>query len=74
MADLPKKPRGTAAMDPTTRKEVARKGGLAISRDRARMAALGRIGGAKRAEDREAMAEMGRKGGKNRWQKQDVSE
>lgn len=33
-------------MDPETRREVARKGGLAISKDRARMAALGRKGGA----------------------------
>src|SRR4051812_35817204 len=37
--------RGTAAMDPQTRKEVARKGGQAVSRNRQHMAEIGQKGG-----------------------------
>lgn len=55
--------RGTAAMDPNTRKEVARKGGLAVSRNRQHMAEIGRKGGQSVSKNREHMAAIGRKGG-----------
>jgi general stress protein YciG len=55
--------RGTAAMDPQTRKEVARKGGLAVSRNKQHMAEIGRKGGQSVSKNREHMALIGRKGG-----------
>ena len=55
--------RGTAAMDPKTRQEVARKGGLAVSRNKAHMAEIGRKGGQSVSRNREHMAQIGRKGG-----------
>jgi uncharacterized protein len=55
--------RGTAAMDPGTRQEVARKGGLAVSRNKQHMADIGRKGGQSVSKNREHMAEIGRKGG-----------
>lgn len=55
--------RGTAAMDPQTRKEVARKGGLAVSRNKQHMAEIGRKGGQSVSKNREHMAVIGRKGG-----------
>lgn len=55
--------RGTAAMDEPTRKEVARKGGLAVSRNRQHMAEIGRKGGQSVSKNREHMAVIGRKGG-----------
>lgn len=55
--------RGTAAMDPQTRKEVARKGGLAVSRNKQHMAEIGRKGGQSVSKNREHMATIGRKGG-----------
>ena len=55
--------RGTAAMDPQTRQEVARKGGLAVSRNRQHMAEIGRKGGQSVSRNREHMAKIGRKGG-----------
>jgi general stress protein YciG len=55
--------RGTAAMDPQTRKEVARKGGLAVSRNKQHMAEIGRKGGQTVSKNREHMAQIGRKGG-----------
>jgi len=55
--------RGTAAMDQETRKEVARKGGLAVSRNRQHMAEIGRKGGQAVSKNREHMARIGRKGG-----------
>lgn len=63
-----KRLRGTAAMSLWERREVARKGGLAVSRDRAHMAEIGRKGGQAVSKDREHMAELGRKGGAvGRW-------
>lgn len=61
----PRRPgaRGTAAMDPQTRKEVARKGGLAVSRNRQHMAEIGRKGGQTVSKNRDHMAQIGRKGG-----------
>ncbi len=55
--------RGTAAMDPETRQEVARKGGLAVSRNKQHMAEIGRKGGQTVSKNREHMAAIGRKGG-----------
>ncbi len=55
--------RGTAAMDPKTRQEVARKGGLAVSRNKQHMAEIGRKGGQAVSKNREHMASIGRKGG-----------
>jgi len=55
--------RGTAAMDPKTRQEVARKGGLAVSRNKQHMAEIGRKGGQTVSKNREHMARIGRKGG-----------
>ncbi|MGK5088346.1 hypothetical protein WDW86_12370 [Bdellovibrionota bacterium FG-2] len=55
--------RGTAAMDPDTRKEVARKGGIAVSKNRQHMADIGRKGGQSISRNREHMAKIGRKGG-----------
>jgi general stress protein YciG len=55
--------RGTAAMDPETRHEVARKGGLAVSRNKQHMAEIGRKGGQTVSKNREHMARIGRKGG-----------
>jgi general stress protein YciG len=55
--------RGTAAMDQATRTEVARKGGLAVSRNREHMAEIGRKGGQAVSKNREHMARIGRKGG-----------
>lgn len=57
--------RGTAAMDPKTRQEVARKGGLAVSRNRQHMAEIGRKGGQTVSKNREHMAAIGRKGGES---------
>ena len=55
--------RGTAAMDPKTRQEVARKGGLAVSRNKSHMADIGRKGGQTVSKNRDHMASIGRKGG-----------
>ena len=55
--------RGTAAMDPETRKEFARKGGLAVSRNKQHMAEIGRKGGQSVSKNRDHMAKIGRKGG-----------
>ncbi len=55
--------RGTAAMDPQTRQEVARKGGLAVSRNKQHMAEIGRKGGQTVSKNRDHMANIGRKGG-----------
>src|SRR4051794_13489876 len=47
--------RGTAAMDPHTRQEVARKGGLAVSRNKQHMSEIGRKGGQSVSKNREHM-------------------
>jgi general stress protein YciG len=56
--------RGFAAMDPALQKEIARKGGAAVSKDREHMAEIGRKGGEAVSKDRDHMSEIGRKGGK----------
>ena len=55
--------RGFAAMDEKTQKEIARKGGESVSRDRDHMSEIGQKGGEAVSKDREHMAEIGRKGG-----------
>ncbi len=55
--------RGTAAMDESTRQEVARKGGLAVSRNKQHMADIGRRGGESVSRNKQHMADIGRKGG-----------
>ena len=55
--------RGFASMDQEKQREIARKGGQAVSRDREHMAAIGGKGGEAVSRDREHMASIGRKGG-----------
>ncbi len=50
-------------MDAETRHEVARKGGLAVSKNKQHMAEIGRKGGMTVSRNREHMAAIGRKGG-----------
>lgn len=57
--------RGFAAMDPNLQKEIARKGGAAVSRNREHMAQIGRKGGESVSKNREHMSTIGRKGGKS---------
>lgn len=55
--------RGTAAMDEGTRREVARKGGIAVSQNKQHMSEIGRKGGLSVSKNKEHMANIGRKGG-----------
>lgn len=55
--------RGTAAMNPETRRRVASLGGQKVSRDRAHMVELGRKGGQSVSKNREHMSKIGRAGG-----------
>ena len=55
--------RGFASMDPEQQRQIARKGGEAVSGDREHMAAIGRKGGEAVSGNREHMAAIGRKGG-----------
>ena len=55
--------RGFASMDPEQQRQIARKGGEAVSGDRQHMAAIGRKGGEAVSNNREHMASIGRKGG-----------
>ncbi len=58
--------RGFAVMDNERQKEIAKKGGEAVSKNRRHMAEIGRKGGEAVSGDREHMAEIGRKGGESR--------
>jgi hypothetical protein len=62
----PKKLRGTAAMDPETRKRVAQAGGKAAAAKlgREHFSAIGKKGGATVSKNREFMSEIGKKGGR----------
>lgn len=62
---MEKKKRGFGAMSPARRREVARKGGLAVSQRPGLMQELGRLGGKAISSDRAHMAKIGRKGGQN---------
>lgn len=63
--------RGFAAMDEEKQREIASKGGEAVSRDREHMAEIGRKGGEAVSQDREHMSEIGQKGGEARGGNQD---
>lgn len=59
--------KGTAhEFTPEEARAAGRKGGVAVSRDRAHMAVIGRKGGVAVSKNREHMAVIGRKGGRNR--------
>ncbi len=55
--------RGFAAMDDKAQREIARKGGAAVSENRQHMADIGRKGGKSVSQNRSHMAEIGRRGG-----------
>ena len=58
--------RGFAAMDQQQQREIARKGGQAVSRNREHMAEIGRKGGEAVSGNREHMSQIGQKGGESR--------
>ena len=58
--------RGFAAMDEKQQREIARKGGQAVSKNREHMAEIGRKGGEAVSGNREHMSEIGQKGGESR--------
>jgi len=60
-----KQERGFAAMNPEKQKQIARKGGEAVARNRQHMAEIGRRGGESVSKNREHMAQIGREGGRN---------
>src|SRR5258706_3396490 len=55
--------RGFAAMDNEKQRQIASKGGAAVSRNREYMAAIGKRGGERVSQNREHMAAIGKKGG-----------
>jgi uncharacterized protein len=55
--------RGFASMSREQQREIARKGGQAVSRNKAHMAAIGSRGGEAVSRNRGHMAAIGRKGG-----------
>ncbi len=57
--------RGFASMDDNKQRDIARKGGEAVSKNREHMAEIGRKGGEEVSKNREHMAEIGRKGGES---------
>ena len=58
--------RGFAAMNEEQQREIARKGGEAVSRNREHMAEIGKKGGVAVSANREHMSEIGQKGGESR--------
>jgi general stress protein YciG len=50
-------------MDEDLQREIARRGGRAVSKNRSHMAAIGRRGGEEISRDRDYMAMIGRRGG-----------
>lgn len=60
-----KQERGFAAMNPDKQRQIARKGGEAVARNRQHMADIGRKGGEAVSKNREHMAQIGREGGRN---------
>jgi len=58
--------RGFAAMNQEQQREIARKGGQAVSRNREHMAEIGRKGGEAVSGNREHMSQIGQKGGESR--------
>jgi general stress protein YciG len=55
--------RGFASMEGDRQKQIASKGGTAVSRNREYMAMIGRKGGERVSQNREHMASIGRRGG-----------
>ena len=55
-------------MDQSKQKQIASKGGEAVSKNREHMAQIGRKGGETVSGNRQHMAEIGRKGGEARGQ------
>lgn len=55
--------RGFASMSREQQREIARKGGMAVSRNKAHMAAIGSRGGEAVSKNRGHMSAIGRKGG-----------
>jgi general stress protein YciG len=65
-SDMPnRQERGFAAMTPEKQREIARKGGMAVSENRQHMSEIGRKGGEAVSQNRDHMAEIGREGGKS---------
>lgn len=60
-----KQERGFAAMTPEKQREIARKGGMAVSENRQHMSEIGKKGGEAVSQNRDHMAEIGREGGKS---------
>jgi hypothetical protein len=60
--------RGFASMDQSKQRQIAAKGGAAVSRNKEHMAAIGKKGGEAVSGNRAHMAEIGRKGGEARGQ------
>ena len=54
---------GFTTMDKDKQKEIASKGGQAVSQNREHMASIGRKGGEAVSRNRQHMAEIGRRGG-----------
>ncbi len=69
MEEIKKNPRGTAGMTLEVRVEVARKGGIATSRNKAHMSRIGKIGGTKVSQDKAHMSRIGRIGGSKPYRK-----
>ncbi len=57
--------RGFGAMDDEKQREIARKGGEAVSQNREHMSEIGRKGGEEVSQDRQHMSEIGRQGGES---------
>lgn len=64
--------RGFASMSEEKQREIAKKGGETVSRNREHMAAIGRKGGEAVSQNREHMANIGRKGGEARGSRSDM--
>lgn len=60
-----KQERGFAAMSAEKQREIARRGGEAVSLNREHMAEIGRKGGERVSRNRDHMSQIGREGGRN---------
>ena len=66
--------RGFGSMNPARKREIASKGGKAVSRNRDHMANIGKKGGDKVSRDRDYMSKIGRKGGQSNTNKKKDNE
>jgi len=55
--------RGFAAMSPEQQRQIASKGGEAVSKNRGHMSEIGKKGGDRVSQNRKHMSDIGRKGG-----------